>query len=292
MSGYHHLAPALAACGRDGFTGALRVTGTPGGTVHFRNGLVVAAESSGAPGPEALLLRSGRISGEQWAELVRESGGAHWPAAELVTHGYAGDVQLRVVCVMALHDAVFAICAGSVEDCRRLADTEPVAPLPVGEPAGQVLQDTTRKLAALEALDHAVHPERERLLAAADPDGPFTPLQRDLLGHADGRSTARDLAFRTGRSVYAVTVEVARMLGEGLLERVVAPEPVRIHTPPDGHGVRPRTPPPPGPPPTPHGPDVLPRRQPGASGIAEVLEPEDSGTSWKWFFRLRNGTAR
>jgi hypothetical protein len=76
MSGHEHLAQALAACGRDGFTGELRITGTPGGTFHFEDGRVVAAESPGAPDPEALLLRSGRVSGEQWAQLVRESGGS------------------------------------------------------------------------------------------------------------------------------------------------------------------------------------------------------------------------
>lgn len=38
MSGHEHLAQALAACGRDGFTGELRITGTPGGTFHFGDG--------------------------------------------------------------------------------------------------------------------------------------------------------------------------------------------------------------------------------------------------------------
>ncbi|WP_328873586.1 MarR family transcriptional regulator [Streptomyces sp. NBC_00287] len=299
MSGYHHLARALAACGRDGFTGALRVAGRPGGTVHFRDGLVVAAESPGAPGPEALLLRSGRISGEQWSALVRESGGARWPAAGLVAQGYAGDAQLRVVCVMALHDAAFAIAAGRVDDCRRSSRNGPFAPVAVGEPPGRLLQDTARKLAALEALPRPVHPDRERPLPGPEPEGLPTALQRDLLAHADGRSTARDLAFRTGRSVYTVTVEVARMLGDGLLVCAAASEPVvRIHPPPDGAGVRPREPEPvepplrPPTPPTPPTPDALPRREPGASGIAEVLAPERSAASWKWFFRLRNGTAK
>lgn len=78
MSGYQLLARDLAACGRDGFTGEVRVLGSPGGTFHLHGGLVVAVESPGAPAPEALLLRSGRIGGEEWAGLVRESGGARW----------------------------------------------------------------------------------------------------------------------------------------------------------------------------------------------------------------------
>ena len=84
--GYDLLSSALDECHREEATGGLRVSGKPGGVFHFRDGLVVAVESPGAPGPEARMLRTGRISGEQWAELVREAGGASWPETELVAH--------------------------------------------------------------------------------------------------------------------------------------------------------------------------------------------------------------
>jgi hypothetical protein len=50
MSGYELPARDLAACGRDGFTGELRVSGSPGGAFPLRGGLVVAVESPRAPG--------------------------------------------------------------------------------------------------------------------------------------------------------------------------------------------------------------------------------------------------
>jgi hypothetical protein len=274
MSGYDLLERALAACGREGWTGVLRVSGSPGGALHLRDGLVVAAESPGAPGPQTLLLRSGRVNGEQWDQLVREAGGARWPAAGLIARGYAGAAQLRVVCAMALQDAAFAIVAGRVDGCER-ADTgvEPPAPVAVGEPPGRLLEDAARKLAALAALPHPVHPDRERPVAAQRFDGPLTTLQRALLDHADGRRTARDLAFCAGRGVYTVTVEIARMLGEGLLECPAAPTPIPVRAPPDG--IRHRPPPPPvPPPPQPPTPVDLPRRRPSG------------------FFRLRNGTPK
>ncbi|MER5435582.1 MarR family transcriptional regulator [Streptomyces sp. NPDC002588] len=306
MSGYELLARDLAACGRDGFTGEVRVAGAPGGTFHFRGGLVVAVESPGAPGPDALLLRSGRIGGEEWASLVRESGGVRWPADGLIAQGYAGAAQLRVVCAMALQDAAFAVVAGSVDDCERgPAAGPPPASVPVGEPPTRLLQEASRKLRALLALPRAVRPEGERPVPASlsYAAGRLGPLQRELLTHADGRRTARDLAFRTGRGVYTVTVEVARMLGEGLLECASAPAPIPVRLPPDAHGVRPREPAPPpppvpvppaGPPPS---PAALPRRRPGASGINEALAPEPAedgggGTGWKDFFRLRNPTTK
>jgi len=328
--GYHLLLNALAECGREEFTGALRAAGGPGGTFHFRRGLVVGAESPGAPGPEALLLRSRRISGEEWAELVREAGGARWPGAELIRHGYAGAAQLRVVCMMALRDAVFAVVAGRVDACERDPGAEAPAPVPVGEGPVRLLQDANRKLAALAALSHPVRPNRERPRPGSAPaavdEGRLTPVQRELLAEADGRRTARDLAFRTGRGVYTVTVEVARMLGAGLLEcaEEAAPLPV-VRIPAEGLRQRrppPSAPPPPPPPPPPPLPPpyvdpavvtalaavlaadaqpvpqppppgpapALPRRDPGASGITESLAPEKRGTSWKGFFRIRNGT--
>ncbi|MFJ3774099.1 MarR family transcriptional regulator [Streptomyces sp. NPDC090075] len=291
-AGYGRLAHALIACGREGFSGELRVPGSPGGAFHLRGGLVVAADSPGSPGPEALLLRSDRIDGEQWAELVRASGGARWPVAGLIARGYAGAAQLRVVCVMALQDAAFAIVAGRVDGCEAVLDTEPYAPVAVGEAPARLLQEANRKLAALAALPHPVRPDRERPRPAGiAADRPRTPLQEELLSHADGRRTARDLAFRTGRGVYTVTVEVARMLGEGLLECAAPTAPVRM--PVTAPVVRHREPPPPPPPPEPIPvPAELPRREPGASGITEVLGPQKSGASWKGFFRLRHGTAK
>ncbi|GAA3855425.1 hypothetical protein GCM10023084_06790 [Streptomyces lacrimifluminis] len=323
--GYDLLLNALAECGREEFTGALRAAGSPGGTFHLRRGLVVGAESPGAPGPEALLLRSRRISGEEWAELVREAGGARWPGAELIRHGYAGAAQLRVVCMMALRDAVFAVVAGRVDACERDPRAEPLAPVPVGEGPIRLLQDANRKLAALAALPHPVRPNRERPSPGSAPvavsDGRLTPVQQELLDQADGRRTARDLAFRTGRGVYTVTVEVARMLGAGLLECAEGAAPLPVVRVPE-EGLRQRRPPAPPPPPPPPYVDpavvtalaavlasdaqalprraspprapapALPRREPGASGITESLAPEKRGTSWKGFFRMRNGTAK
>lgn len=290
-AGYSRLAHALIACGREGFTGELRVPGSPGGAFHLRAGLVIAAESPGAPGPEALLLRSDRIDGGQWSALVRESGGARWPAAALIAHGYAGAAQLRVVCVMALQDAAFAIVAGRVDGCESVLGTEPHAPVTVGEPPGRLLQEANRKLAAVAALPHPVRPDRERPLPGVPASHPLTPLQQELLGHADGRRTSRDLAFRTGRGVYTVTVEVARMLSEGLLVSAGPSSAIPVRMPREAPAVRHREPPPPPPPPIPV-PTELPRRRPGASGITEALGSPKSVPSWKGFFRLRHGTAK
>ncbi|WP_405991157.1 MarR family transcriptional regulator [Streptomyces sp. NBC_00986] len=292
--GHDLLARALATCGREEFTGGLRVSGRPGGTFHLRGGLVVAVETPGAPGPEALLLRSGRVGGEQWADLVRESGGTRWPLDGLVAHGYAGAAELRIVCVLALHDAAFAVVAGDIDDCELAPDAQPFAPVSLGEPSPRLLQDAVRKRAAIAALPYPVRPDRERPRppAHALDEGGLGLLQRELLTHVDGRRTARDLAFRTGRGVYPVTAEVARMLAEGLLECADSPVPIPVRVPAEApeEFVVCRREQPALPPAQFTAPAELPRRNPGASGITETLVPEKSGAGWKGFFRLRNGT--
>ncbi|NYV75585.1 MarR family transcriptional regulator, partial [Streptomyces sp. UH6] len=164
-AGYGRLSRALAECGREEFTGELRVVGRPGGSFHLRGGLVVGVESPGAPGPEALLLRSGRLTGERWAELVRDSGGRRWPEDQLVADGCVGAAQLRVVCMLALQDAACAVVAGRGEECERHARgagaAEPVAPVGVGETSGRLLQEAVRKLTALDGMAFPVRPERE-----------------------------------------------------------------------------------------------------------------------------------
>lgn len=61
-AGHGVLYLALAQCRAARATTALRVSGRPGGMFHIRQGDVVAVETPGAPGVEALLLRSGRVS--------------------------------------------------------------------------------------------------------------------------------------------------------------------------------------------------------------------------------------
>ncbi len=112
--------------------------------------------------------------------------------------------------------------------------------------------ETERRLVALAELPTPVRPGRDRLSTApaGAPSGSTAPgstapgagshgagatswsgtgawggsglraasgLRRDVLGLADGRRTARDIAFTLGRGVYPVTVEASRLLADGLL---------------------------------------------------------------------------
>ncbi|MFI1916170.1 hypothetical protein [Nocardia sp. NPDC020380] len=224
----------LARAAATSCTGVLRVTGEPGGTVHLVDGLIVMVESPGAPGVRELLSRPGRT-----------------------LHGAA---ELRVVTMMAALDSAFAIGAGWIEGCQRYDQVpEPVAPLPGIDP-GWLLLETDRRL---RAIDHGgVSPHRSHLILTdtgrALLSGRGIGERQQILLWVNGRRSCRDIAMLLCRSLYAVTVEVSRMLGQDLVR--IAPvvrEPPRESEPSRGGTVR----------------SLLPRRRRGASGINDALPP-------------------
>ncbi|MEN3582685.1 MarR family transcriptional regulator [Streptomyces sp. ZYX-F-203] len=293
QAGFGALSRALARCRADGTTTALRVRGRPGGVFHLRRGRVIAVESPGAPGVDALLLRSGRLSEADRAELFPARAMPENPDAGLVARGHVGAAELQVVSAMALRDAVFAIVAGDVAECVATPDAAPDGPVVADEDPLAVLDAAARRLAGLAALAEAVLPDRERVVAARgvpDRAETRTPRRREILSLANGRRTPRDIAFALGRGVYGVTVEVSRMLGEGWLERAGQDAPsgdtprvwaAEVPTPRRATA----------------GPEVvtsiesLPRRTPGASGFrANALVASESTTNWKGLFRFKGRT--
>lgn len=288
----------LLQAGAEALTGAVRVSGRPGGVLYLRHGLVVAAVSPGAPGVQALLMRAGRIGDESEAR----AGG--------VDRAAIGAARLRVVQVMATQDALFAMLAGSIDTC--LFDDRQDVPSGDGEEPAELLRTAFRKLEALAALERAILPHRERLaplLALPASGGGHDDrgassgsagtgsgaLRENILRYADGRHTARDIAFLSGRGLYAVTVEMSRMLGEGILHEPPAPP-----APPPGQWsedlpphLAPRLTPPASPDDDPPARSDPSRHQP-ATEPARDAAAQKAATFWRGFLRLggRAGESR
>ncbi|SNS11936.1 hypothetical protein SAMN05216252_103219 [Actinacidiphila glaucinigra] len=322
------LGRALSRCRDERATGVLHVQGSPGGAFHLLDGAVVAVESPGAPGVGTLLVRSGRIDADEWNAAHDAAGTGLLPGAAIAAGGRLGTAEFQVLHMMAVQDAVFAVLAGRLDNCA----FDPAAPaaLPPGLAPGvepeELLVEAGRRLAALASLPRRVSPDRDRVTAVGPPawaDEPLAPVRREILGCANGRRSPRDIAFLIGRGVYTITVEVARMCAEGLVETVPAPPahplppPVADPAPPPPEPLapapaepagpaapRPSLAPPedvadPGPyPPLPQwGPgeapggapaaEGLPRREPGASGIREALDASRPQSGWKGFLRPR-----
>jgi len=210
------LREALVVAAVAGMSGTLRVTGDPGGTIHLANGRVAGIETPGAPGPEVLLLRSRRVSEPAWDAGFAAAAAAGVPlGAELVKRGIIGSGELEALLCTAVADSMFVLASGTVDDYR--AEQGPVdfvLPLDAGAEADWLLTETARRLQVLASLP--VRPDRGRIVAASGAE-PLDLRQGEILALADGRRTARDLAFALGRGVYATLLQLARMYEAGLL---------------------------------------------------------------------------
>ncbi|WP_176611284.1 hypothetical protein [Actinomadura sp. WMMB 499] len=245
------LPSALERRGRREFTGTLRVEGSPGGAVALRGGLVVAASTPAAPGPEPLLLRSGRISEADWTAAYAAGAPGGRLADELVRRGLLGAAGLQVVTRTAIVDAVFAMALGGVRTCTAVpagsgAD-EPPVPLPAdpGLPADRVAREVERRMAALDAwsplpLTAPLSPRSRPRATPAARDASVGPDRRAVLDRANGRRTPRDIAFVLGRGLFSVLTDLATLYEDGLVEEGQADGPA----PPPPAPRRPRRVPP------------------------------------------------
>ncbi|MEU6237956.1 hypothetical protein [Kitasatospora sp. NPDC047058] len=248
------------------FSGALQVAGDPGGQFHFRTGAVVEVSSPGAPDVETLLLHSGRVSETDWTAAVRAGAAGDRAGAELVARGLVGRAELQLVCLMAALDGALAIGMGRIDGFSFDAGA-PFQHLaaPQGIEADWLLQEAARRIGVIASLasPHPPFSSRPQRTAAGTTllDGPVGGDRREILRRVNGRRSARDIAFLLGRSLYAVTVELARMQGEGLVETAPAH---RTGSAAEN-----------GPAPLPAGGrtglPALPVRQRGASGINDLL---------------------
>src|SRR5215469_10160713 len=229
----NRLSQVLTECAAGQVSGVIRISGEPGGTVHLADGAVTAIDTPGAPGPEVLLLRSGRVPEPGWAAAFTAAATRGEVGAELVRRELVGAGELEALLRMALADAMFVLAAGelaSYEVDKTVADC--ALPLHPGIEPGWLLAETSRRLAVLASLPTPVEHDRDRWASTrgAGPaglalgNGPET-----ILALANGRRTARDMAFALGRGVYAVTLQLAQMQADGLLvpgsRRVVPAKP-------------------------------------------------------------------
>lgn len=91
MLSLRHYLPALADAG---CTGALRVTGRPGGVLYLVAGRIAYAESPACPGLGERLVRSGRLSARAWHEAVEEGRRDCRVGVVLVRDGHLGRGEL------------------------------------------------------------------------------------------------------------------------------------------------------------------------------------------------------
>ncbi|MFX0577546.1 hypothetical protein [Nocardia nepalensis] len=234
----------LTSAAANSRTGVLRVAGDPGGDLHLRHGKVVAVRSPGAPGVPELLARPGR--------------------------GSTGEAELRLLEMMTALDGAFAIAAGWIDNCfwkeiwhdpsseiaaeTTAADDDRTR----GVEPDRLIAETERRLRALARVRVSPHrnilvlTDQGRAVLNAHPNGARAQILREV----NGRNCCRDIAFSLRRGLFAIAVEVSRLLEEGIL---AVPGPQRT----DDRAAQGN----------PADRAVLPRRRRGASGINDMLPP-------------------
>ncbi|XUL93252.1 hypothetical protein ACQ86D_47190 [Streptomyces galilaeus] len=259
--------PALLSALRDrGRTCTVFVTGTPGGSIHVRDGLVVAMETPGAPGIEGLLLRSGRIGEEAWTDVQASDTTHEHLAAELVARGLLGAGELEVISLSALFDAAFALSL-AVPDSWEVADPVPVLYRNDGVTPERLVGEVSRRvdlLAGEPGSVAALARTRVRSVSAAGTAARLPARHQEVLAHADGRGTARDIAFALGRGLFAVMMDLRHLLDRGLVQ---PHQPSATNRPSTAARGAPSAPPSTEPSAAPL--SVLPRREPGRNSAPE-----------------------
>jgi hypothetical protein len=216
------------ACAASGTSGALRITGDPGGTIHLADGLVTAVETVGTPGPEVLLLRSHRVTESGWDAAFAAAVTRGRPlSAELIAREMVGAGELEALLRSAMADAIFVLASGTADEYRaEPGSSDGGLMLEPGAEAAGLLAEAARRIEVLASMPFPAADSRARLAAvpgAMRPDVQLGAEQDEILALADGRRTARDLAFALGRGVYATTLQLAEMHAAGLLAAASAP---------------------------------------------------------------------
>lgn len=202
-------------------SGVLHVTGEPGGTIYLTDGGITAITTPGAPDPEAVLLRSGRVPEADWSAAFAAAASAGQMGAELVRRKLIGAGELEVVLRMTLADAMFVLAAGQLGESRLEAGQADVL-LPLDPPADTqwLLSEAARRIGVLSSLPNRIVHDRDRVAAvtgAGQPTAGPSDGRAEIIALANGRRTARDMAFVLGHGVYSVTLQLSRMWEAGLL---------------------------------------------------------------------------
>ncbi|MEU4173050.1 hypothetical protein AB0F46_40095 [Streptomyces sp. NPDC026665] len=213
-----NLVAALRALNEEQRDSTVLVSGTPGGRIHVRRGLVVGIETSGTPGVEAMLLQAGYVDDAAWASArAAAHDHGHGLAAEFEKRGLLTVQEYDIICTAAVFDAAFALALGS-PDGWEVADPDPGAVVGTALDPKRVATETTRRITVISELWSSPSSLAATRVRPAS-TGPFRVRGRyaALLQAANGRRTPRDLGFALGRGTYAVMLDLCRLHSLGLL---------------------------------------------------------------------------
>ena len=216
---------ALRQAHYERLTGRLAAPGFVGVEILLADGLVTAVLTPASPGPDSVLLRSGRVNQVEWARAVDAVGERGRLDEILVSRSLVRGGELDVIRVAALFDAMFAVCLDAPEDWEARpagSGIEPPLPLVPGIPPALLLAEADRRCAKLSrrwGSPAQLARTRPQVTVKATQAGTGAiERHREILLCANGRRTPRDIAFVLGRGVYAVMVDLGQLESRGMVQ--------------------------------------------------------------------------
>lgn len=202
-------------------TGALHVSGEPGGVVYLSAGEVSYIDTPVAPGVDVLAVRSGRVCDHDWFAAFDAGQAGHEVGEVLVGRGLLGRRELEVFTLSAMFDAALCVLPMTAGTYRFAPDDRHW--LGIVRPVGidMLAREVARRQAMLDRLDGPVLTQTATVRPVRRLQGgrvTVTARQWAVLMHANGQRTIRDLAWMLGRGVFGVTVEIHRLITRGMLE--------------------------------------------------------------------------
>jgi hypothetical protein len=243
----------------------MRVSGEPGGVVYLSGGEVSYIDTPAAPGLDVLVVRSGRVTDQDWLSAFAAGHVAAEVGEALVAHSLLGSRELEVFTLSAVFDAAMCVLPMTSGSYRFLPGARhwlgPIRPVGVD----MLMREVARRQAMLDRLNGPVLPPTTTAIPVRRLQGgrvTITARQWEILTHTNGQRSIRDLAWTLGRGVFAVTMDVHRLIARGMLEVTGAANATAADEAAAGEG------------------SDLPQRRPGSSWPGPPSPAASAGTPW------------
>ena len=225
------VAGELDTLARQGASGALQITGDPGGTIYLQEGYLAFAESAAVADLGSRLVNSRRLGADQWCQAQRDSQPDGCAGDALLSRGLIDQVEWHTLLRAAALDALLALALQLTADpsVAGTCFTEQQAPCVRSAPPMDARSAWAYARAEAERLaGQAIGPETRPQLADPGRDQLMSGGQAPVvLAQIDGRATLQELAWRNGLALYGVMDWVARMIHVGVCTVAGSPERAR-----------------------------------------------------------------
>jgi hypothetical protein len=227
------IANQLGALAGSGASGALKITGHPGGVIYLAHGYLAFAESRIVPDVGSRLVNSGQLPEQHWSDLLEASEPAGCESCLLLRRGLITAAEMKELMRSVTLDALLAM---AMQTAGRAPTGISFLPQPP-HCAGSMLRMETGSAwayavrAGERLAGHDIrYQARPRLCNPGRPWPAASPAEMAVAGQIDGRATVRDLAWRNGLPLHDTVEWIARLIEQDLC----------AITAPSGHVPRPR----------------------------------------------------